>query len=174
MRIILTAAIILGVVPFACAQSNQADSVTITTYYPSPYGVYGILRLNPRDKPATCREGEMTYDKATATRGLYFCNETLQWQKLSGGQETLSPGTLKGYVEISNSETQCPMSNMDTCVKSSAPGNCTCGSIFSNVRQCTASCEPGWTVAPLASTTSGNLMSCGIRTTVTRFSCFKN
>jgi hypothetical protein len=33
------------------AQSNQTESLTITTYYPSPHGVYTNLRLMPSDEP---------------------------------------------------------------------------------------------------------------------------
>ncbi|MDD5347417.1 MAG: hypothetical protein PHT59_02240 [Candidatus Omnitrophica bacterium] len=33
------------------AQSNATDSVTITTYYPAPYGVYKNMRLYPSQQP---------------------------------------------------------------------------------------------------------------------------
>lgn len=68
--------ICLGVILFllACtslclAQTNE-ESITITTYYPSPYGVYTILRLYPNTDAglapdASCssnEEGAMSYD----------------------------------------------------------------------------------------------------------------
>ncbi len=83
------------VLPISCicfAQSNYTESLTVTTYYPSPYGVYGVLKLHPRPKPATCLEGEMTYDNDIATRGLYFCNETSQWQKIGAAGPAGPPG----------------------------------------------------------------------------------
>ena len=39
---------------FPCfAQSNYTESLTITTYYPSPYGVYRNLKLNPTAEEPT-------------------------------------------------------------------------------------------------------------------------
>jgi hypothetical protein len=31
-----------------CAQQNQTESLTVTTYYPAPYGVYKTMRLFPQ------------------------------------------------------------------------------------------------------------------------------
>jgi hypothetical protein len=52
----------------AFAQYNQTDwnTLTITTYYPAPYGVYRNLRLNPSDDPTGKQgvtEGVMYYDQ---------------------------------------------------------------------------------------------------------------
>lgn len=46
----------------------QEESVTITTYYPSPYGVYKEMRLHPNTSPSTCdatNEGAMYYDDSS-------------------------------------------------------------------------------------------------------------
>jgi len=72
----------------AFAQTNSTDYLTITTYYPSPYGVYGTLKLHPREKKVTCQEGEMVYDAPKDTslpRGLYVCNQTNAWVPVGGG-----------------------------------------------------------------------------------------
>jgi len=57
----------------AFAQSNSTDSLTITTYYPSPYGVYGTLKLHPKQAPAAGREGEMYYDAAQHVVKVWTC-----------------------------------------------------------------------------------------------------
>jgi len=68
------------------AQAESSDYLTITTYYPSPYGVYGTLRLHPRARPSSCREGEIFYDNNTvqSLRGLYYCNSAGDWEPLAG------------------------------------------------------------------------------------------
>ena len=45
-----------------CFAQGSDDSITITTYYPSPYGVYRTLRLFPSGRPGSCQEGEVFYD----------------------------------------------------------------------------------------------------------------
>jgi len=97
--------ITLGVSASASAQSG--DRLTITTYYPSPYGVYGTLKLHPRPKSAQpCREGEMVYDAPVdpaAPRGLYVCNATSQWQIVSGSSGGLwSENATNNAVYVTN------------------------------------------------------------------------
>jgi len=64
------------------------ESMTITTYYPSPYGVYKSLRLYPNTDHAAgdscigANAGEMSYNQ-TANQVL-FCNGST-WQTLGGG-----------------------------------------------------------------------------------------
>jgi len=59
------------------------DSITITTYYPSPYGVYKTLRLYPNDSNtpgnACSNRGEMYYDDSD--NQVYVCNGV--WASLS-------------------------------------------------------------------------------------------
>ena len=45
----------------SCAQ----ETITITTYYPAPFGVYQTLRLFPSAQPTTCEEGNMYYDSSS-------------------------------------------------------------------------------------------------------------
>jgi hypothetical protein len=75
---------------FCFAQSNYTESLTITTYYPAPYGVYRHLRLNPTDDftpgAACVYEGELGYSKNS--HKLYICNGTppnLIWNILGDG-----------------------------------------------------------------------------------------
>jgi hypothetical protein len=62
--------------------SQSTESITITTYYPAPYGVYQTLRLYPSVEPASCQEGEMYYNKDT--HQIMLCRQTapnnFQWQ----------------------------------------------------------------------------------------------
>ena len=61
-----------------CRLSPAANQITITTYYPSPYGVYKELRLNPIPTASQppCNDnlkGTMYYDKNKDT--LYVCSK---------------------------------------------------------------------------------------------------
>ena len=60
---------------FACAMVfAQQEQLTITTYYPSPYGVYNVLRLFPNQNPPGCSAssvGAMYYDNTNQT--FVFC-----------------------------------------------------------------------------------------------------
>ena len=57
--------------------SAQTESITFTTYYPSPYGVYKNLRIYPNDDntpgdPCTGKEGEMYFDRSD--QALCICS----------------------------------------------------------------------------------------------------
>ena len=61
-----------------CRVSPAANQITITTYYPSPYGVYKELRLNPIPTASQppCNDnlkGTMYYDKDKDS--LYVCSK---------------------------------------------------------------------------------------------------
>ncbi|MCX5708752.1 MAG: hypothetical protein NTY14_07300 [Candidatus Omnitrophica bacterium] len=86
MRIILL--IFFFVLPISCicfAQSNTTETLTITTYYPSPYGVYRNLKLNPTDAvPAdsALSRGVMYYNNSTDSLQIYTNSG---WVNLTGG-----------------------------------------------------------------------------------------
>lgn len=65
------------------AQATASEEITITTYYPSPYGTYKNLRLYPSEKPtgASVKEGLMYYD--TDDHELRYRNDS-KWVKLKG------------------------------------------------------------------------------------------
>ncbi|MDD5194807.1 MAG: hypothetical protein PHQ96_03915 [Candidatus Omnitrophica bacterium] len=77
----ITMSLFLSVCCFAQSQEN----VEITTYYPSPVGVYQTMRLYPNDAAvlgsACTDEGEMFYH--TTDKQIYLCNGAT-WQPLSG------------------------------------------------------------------------------------------
>lgn len=67
----------------AAGVSAQDETITITTYYPSPYGVYKNLRIYPNneytpDTPCST-EGEMFY--SSLSHKLYICSGSLlKWR----------------------------------------------------------------------------------------------
>jgi len=74
----------LGLIPCSYAQ----ESITISTYYPSPFGVYRVLRLFPGARPTLvpCEEGSLYYDNGGTgnSPGLYVCDATANWQVYGG------------------------------------------------------------------------------------------
>ncbi len=88
-QIILVLLILLSIV-------YAQETLTVTTYYPSPYGVYKTLRLAPSDdiSPSSmCSQGGEMYYHRTSNQ-IYFCNEaTLRWQALGSNWE-YSAGAL--------------------------------------------------------------------------------
>ncbi len=75
---------------FTATAYAEEDTLTISTYYPSPYGVYKTLRLYPNhtNAPASSctRQGEMYFNDED--NKIYTCNktgtETYAWQAASG------------------------------------------------------------------------------------------
>ena len=50
---------------------NPGETITITTYYPAPFGVYRALRLAPSGPVDEPKEGEMYYDEQEHALKLY-------------------------------------------------------------------------------------------------------
>lgn len=126
----------LGVVTMVLAQD---ESITITTYYPSPYGVYNTLRLYPNNEivpNASCsNEGELHYDISEHT--LYVCSGTpAQWRS------AMSVGYTKGGVygfceELAQGYGLCPGGFYDDC-----PQNISCRKInYSTIVIPPSTCE---------------------------------
>jgi len=65
---------------------EEKENIRITTYYPSPEGVYGTLRLLPRIDQPEGKEGDLYYDSGSPARekGLYVHDGT-EWVKGGGG-----------------------------------------------------------------------------------------
>jgi hypothetical protein len=68
----------------ALAQNQTDNSFTITTYYPSPYGVYRNMRLYPSNEPTgpAVDRGVMYYDNSTNI--IKFYNGSA-WLDMGGG-----------------------------------------------------------------------------------------
>jgi len=94
-----------------------AETVTITTYYPAPYGVYQQLRLYPVSNGASgigqacTNEGEMYYDDDD--NQFLYCSTGLTLQPITGGywsyvnrasaDEVIHPTDLNTVVGIGTS-----------------------------------------------------------------------
>jgi len=62
------------------------ETITITTYYPSPYGVYKNLEMYPSDEPTVgVKPGVMYFNKYNDTL-LIYVNDTAEWQPVGKGQ----------------------------------------------------------------------------------------
>ncbi|HOW43127.1 MAG TPA: hypothetical protein P5110_08840 [Candidatus Omnitrophota bacterium] len=97
----------------ACAAAKNEETVTITTYYPSPYGVYNVIRLHPDTKAegSECKTGELYYENmGTSTRptGLYFCNDTERWERLNYKPQFELGGMYQNGEYPSATSTNCP------------------------------------------------------------------
>ncbi|MFH1245914.1 MAG: hypothetical protein V1662_05440, partial [Candidatus Omnitrophota bacterium] len=102
---------VFGIILFSSFCFAQ-ETVTLTAYYPSPYGVYQQLRLNPNGSPPACNgatandDGLLHYDDGTGgigAAGFYSCNGT-SWQSFGGGPWTANVNdiynTNSGDVQI--------------------------------------------------------------------------
>lgn len=64
----------------------RGEEVTLTTYYPAPFGVYKELTLYPHNNPTTCtssaHEGKLYYRKSDDT--IFVCKGTAGWKEVAG------------------------------------------------------------------------------------------
>jgi hypothetical protein len=100
--------VFIGMVTFLgitlCFAQGEEDSITITTYYPSPYGVYKTLRLYPGSKAASCNTGEITYDDGFGSdpAGYYFCDDGGNWQPSGGTGGYWTLDDVNNYLYTNN------------------------------------------------------------------------
>jgi len=88
LALVISLLLVVGVTAFTFSQ--ESEQITITTYYPSPYGVYKQLRLYPSNTPpGDCdanSEGSLYYDNTTGQKQVKVCTETspgnYSWQPL--------------------------------------------------------------------------------------------
>ena len=87
MKNMLFLILALSVASVCFAASNQTDSISITTYYPSPHGVYRFMRLFPVEQPAVS-QGEnqpgTLYFNRTDMKVYVYKNDTLTWRAVGG------------------------------------------------------------------------------------------
>jgi len=70
---------------FAALPLVFADTLTLTTYYPAPFGAYSKMRLVPQNPlPATCTAGTMYVDNTGSANVLRYCNPDNTWGFLPG------------------------------------------------------------------------------------------
>lgn len=99
----------LALTAFSFAQSTgQGESITLTTYYPSPYGVYKTLRLFPQAVKAgnTCNKaGEMAYADSTNGNEPLYCDGTT-WKAISLSGQLCARG--RSDVRVGDAIQYCP------------------------------------------------------------------
>ncbi len=83
---------------------SAQETVTLTTYYPAPFGAYDRLQLVPRASlPAACQNGMIYVNTAGE---LQFCNDTGQWIGLSIWRQYIDTGAIPlNHVYINDTDT---------------------------------------------------------------------
>ncbi|MCX5707776.1 MAG: tail fiber domain-containing protein [Candidatus Omnitrophica bacterium] len=85
-KILMIFIFILSAATVCFSASNSTESLTISTYYPSPYGVYRNLKLNPSDTEpggTALSPGVMYYNNSSDN--IVYYNKTSSWVHLNGG-----------------------------------------------------------------------------------------
>lgn len=130
-----------------------AENITLTTYYPAPFGAYDQIKLVPRESlplDPHCDDdkdaGKMYYDNGVGEKdaGIYVCQkispDTLSWVLMSGFLPPKEEEAAKdekdkkdeapvGKPVISNQKVVCvgPDGKMGVCLNNpSADGTCAC------------------------------------------------
>jgi hypothetical protein len=135
VRAFLTLILVYFLAPLVYAQNNQTEALTISTYYPAPYGVYRHLKLNPSPVPtdSSVSQGVIYYDQSDNV--LRYHNNTV-WVNVTGG------GGFSGWAVITVS---CPWGSDYTAGSNSGWGN-QCN-IATNNCCILPNCPAGWTDA---------------------------
>lgn len=93
--------VLIGLLMLSAVTVCRAEEITLTTYYPSPYGVYSELRLYPKgSSPTPCQPGTMYYDNDVGDEGLKVCGSSQNWQLIGGGYWV--PGDVVGDIRNIN------------------------------------------------------------------------
>src|SRR4030042_6392118 len=81
--------LVLAILLLPALTYAQSNSVTLTTYYPSPYGSYNelstsLFNLRPQGAQPPGQGGDLYYD--SNTHSVFYHNGT-EWRELGGGGE---------------------------------------------------------------------------------------
>jgi len=140
-RFYLLPIIILLLNSLCLAQSNE--TLTVSTYYPAPYGVYQNLRLYPSDESTTgVSPGVMYFDDSSSVGVLRYYNGSGNWVNVVPGTGLFvyqTYGTLYEYHDGCHDPTS--VSPFKSCMAA-------CN------RRCSYGCLPaGWEISRCNSTT---------------------
>lgn len=146
MKCIILFILALFVTAICFAQSNYTESLTVTTYYPSPYGVYRNLKLNPSDEPtgSAVSPGVMYFNRTDLNVYIYK-NATLGWQPIGSS----NADALVNFVHTRGDCSGAGGQVVDTDV---AFKQCQFGTEAHPV----SNCPTGWTQYKAFSTSVGN------------------
>jgi hypothetical protein len=99
----LTIVIILLLLTIPAFAQLGNETITISTYYPSPHGVYGVLTMFPLGtEPEDPQEGDMYYNKSE--RVIKYYNDTA-WVNITGGGGDADRWKWQGDHNINNTNT---------------------------------------------------------------------
>ncbi|MCX5707777.1 MAG: tail fiber domain-containing protein [Candidatus Omnitrophica bacterium] len=132
---------VLSLASMGLAQTNSTETLIITTYFPSPYGVYRNLKLNPTDSaPNVPSRGVMFYNNTSDS--IFYYNNT-GWVNLAGGgggggNDTYWNGTGVGNIYNNNTGfvgigTQAPQAPLTVKMSNTDPANATVVSLIRHV-----------------------------------------
>ena len=110
MRMFLLVLFCVVCVPVISFAQAKSESLTITTYYPSPAGVYRSVRLVPTSQPVEPilnRPGSLYFNNTTE-QVYYYKNNVDTWQPLAGGGGAgAGPVSLKCTWSFANFVSSC-------------------------------------------------------------------
>lgn len=142
------------------------ESLTITTYYPSPYGVYNQLEVDqlvyykPQTQPLSSivnpQEGDLAYlgnasvpASGNPTHSFYYYNKNNQWVPFQGGSAascyTSSSKTCASGYSVANTISISGTGGTCQCICNGAGGSRTtfpAGGYDDCTDRCNASCGP--------------------------------
>jgi hypothetical protein len=107
-RIIVFSLLALSVTTICSGQSNTTESLSITTYFPAPYGVYRYLRLSPTD---------VVPSAPALSPGVMFYNNSsdlIQYRNIAGAWVNLGGGGGGGGVGWAYNSTTQALNNTNT------------------------------------------------------------
>ena len=133
------------------AQSNYSETLTITTYYPSPYGVYRNLEVKSGLAVGDITQGPLN-SMDNLTSGQLYINNSLVLNSLPGtpvpafskaGQVIYVNNTISGERMLKfYNDTAWVNATCSTCI-----ANQTCGACPTGTKMCYANCTEGSTCA---------------------------
>jgi hypothetical protein len=132
--------ILMFLLPASCfAQTNSSESITITTYYPSPAGVYRSVRLYPTDEPTDNIGAGVMYYNRTENVIKFYNGST--WSNVAGGDGGgyLAQQTMSGDIYFSNASSNVGIGTTNPTQKLDVNGNIFTSGNFLAVGNITAS-----------------------------------
>jgi len=95
MTKLLKIMLVMGFFILGFSALGFSEDITISTYYPSPMGVYRVLKLDPGVQPAgNCQNGEIYYkgQGAGVLNRMYLCINQVWERLILSGETTSFPG----------------------------------------------------------------------------------
>jgi hypothetical protein len=133
MRKTICACFFLAVIiAYTSVSAQKEEKITVSTYYPSPSGIYQTIRLSPSTTPPVNAKSGQLYYNSTWDKIMYL-NSTNNWTNISGGTgdnitqvvrgDNPPAGAVPGDIFFNNrTNTIMYYNNADKWVNMSGPG----------------------------------------------------